>query len=146
LRMVEASPPEAAPPPLLPTGCPHYIKVYPEAGHGFRNEHPPEDMTPLTILLRRRSRTRYHQPSAQDARRCIIAFFNTRISPQGMTRPTPRRGQRCRHVLTASSLRWPRRRPSWLQALVQEPQDPVQSGPGGMVQLIDQVDGQLNVV
>jgi carboxymethylenebutenolidase len=58
---------------------PHDIKVYPEASHGFLNNHPPEDMTPLLVLLNRISGTRYHEPSAQDARRRIVAFFDTHL-------------------------------------------------------------------
>ena len=53
---------------LTRLGVPHDVKVYPEAGHGFLNNHPPEDMTPLLVVLNRISGTRYHEPSAQDAR------------------------------------------------------------------------------
>jgi hypothetical protein len=37
--------------------------VYPEASHGFLNDHPPEDRTPLTVLLSKLSGTRYHLAS-----------------------------------------------------------------------------------
>jgi hypothetical protein len=37
------------------------IKVYPEASHGFLNDHPPEDITPVTVLLSKLSGTRYHE-------------------------------------------------------------------------------------
>jgi carboxymethylenebutenolidase len=57
----------------------HDIKVYPEASHGFLNDHSPEDMTPLTVVLSRLSGTRYHEPSAQDARRRIVAFFDRHL-------------------------------------------------------------------
>jgi carboxymethylenebutenolidase len=36
-------------------------------------------MTPLTVLLSRVSGTRYHEPSDQDARRRIVAFFDTHL-------------------------------------------------------------------
>jgi carboxymethylenebutenolidase len=52
------------------------IKVYPEAGHGFLNDHPPADMTPLTVLLSKLSGTCCHEASTQDARRRIVAFFD----------------------------------------------------------------------
>jgi carboxymethylenebutenolidase len=64
---------------LAANGVPYDIKVYPEASHGFLNNHPPEDMTPLLVLLNRISGTRYHEPSAQDARRRIVAFFDTHL-------------------------------------------------------------------
>jgi carboxymethylenebutenolidase len=64
---------------LAANGVEHDIKVYPEASHGFLNDHPPEDMTPLTVLLSRLSGTRYHEPSAQDARRRIVAFFDAHL-------------------------------------------------------------------
>jgi carboxymethylenebutenolidase len=58
----------------------HDIKVYPEASHGFLNDHPPGDMTPLTMLLSKLSGTRYHESAAQDARRRIVAFFDRHLS------------------------------------------------------------------
>jgi hypothetical protein len=36
-------------------------------------------MTPLTVLLSKLSGTRYHEPSARDARRRIIAFFDAHL-------------------------------------------------------------------
>jgi carboxymethylenebutenolidase len=64
---------------LTANGVPHDIKVYPEASHGFLNDHPPEDLTLLTVLLSRISGTRYHEPSARDARRRIVAFFDAHL-------------------------------------------------------------------
>lgn len=65
---------------LAANGVAHDIKVYPEASHGFLNDHPPADQTPLLVLLNRISGTRYHEPSAQDARRRIVAFFGTHLT------------------------------------------------------------------
>jgi len=48
--------------------------VYPDAGHGFINDPDPADATPLLIFLAKISGTRYHDPSAVDARRRIAAF------------------------------------------------------------------------
>ena len=57
----------------------HDIKVYPDAGHGFINNHDPADQTlPLTVLSKV-SGTRYHQPSAHDARRRIAGFFHRHL-------------------------------------------------------------------
>ena len=53
--------------------------MYPEATHGFLNDHPPADRTPVLMVLNIISETRYHEPSAQDARRRIVAFFNTHL-------------------------------------------------------------------
>lgn len=64
---------------LTTNGIDHDLKVYPEASHGFLNDHPPADMTPLTVLLSRLSGTRYHEPSAQEARRRIVAFFDAHL-------------------------------------------------------------------
>ncbi len=57
----------------------HDIKVYPEAGHGFLNDHDPGDQTPLLTVLNMISGTRYHEPSADDARRRIVAFFDRHL-------------------------------------------------------------------
>ena len=64
---------------FVANGVEHDIRVCPEASHGFLNDHPPEDMTPLTVVLSRLSGTRYHEPSAQDARRRIVAFFDRHL-------------------------------------------------------------------
>ena len=64
---------------LAANGVEHDIKVYPDAGHGFLNDHPPADRTPLLLVLTLVSGTRYHEPSAQDARRRILAFFDTHL-------------------------------------------------------------------
>ena len=64
---------------LAANGVDHDIKVYPDAGHGFLNNHPAQDMTPLTVVLSKISGTRYHEPSARDARRRIVAFFDRHL-------------------------------------------------------------------
>ena len=61
---------------LTTLGVDHDVKVYPDAGHGFLNDHDPADMTPLLVVLSKVSGTRYHEASAQDARRRIVAFFD----------------------------------------------------------------------
>ena len=50
------------------------------AGHGFINDHNPGEMTPLLLFLSRVSGTRYHEPSAADARRRIAAFFRRHLT------------------------------------------------------------------
>ena len=55
---------------------PHDVKVYPGVGHGFMNDHAPEDQTLLLRFLARISGTEYDEAATRDARRRIIAFFN----------------------------------------------------------------------
>jgi carboxymethylenebutenolidase len=65
---------------LTALGVEHDIKVYPDAGHGFINDHDPADQTLLLIVLAKVSGTRYHQPSAEDAHRRIAAFFGRHLT------------------------------------------------------------------
>jgi carboxymethylenebutenolidase len=64
---------------LEAVGVDHDIKVYSDASHGFLNDHPPADRTALLMVLNVISGTRYHEPSAQDARRRIVAFFDAHL-------------------------------------------------------------------
>ena len=64
---------------LATLGVDHDIKVYPDASHGFINDHDPADMTPLLTVLTTLSRTRYHEPSARGAHRRISAFFKRHL-------------------------------------------------------------------
>jgi carboxymethylenebutenolidase len=56
---------------------PHDVKVYPGVGHGFMNDHDPQDVTLLLRVLSVVSRTRYDEAATRDARRRITAFFDT---------------------------------------------------------------------
>jgi carboxymethylenebutenolidase len=60
---------------LTALGIDHDVKVSSAAGHGFINNPDPADATPVLIFLAKISWTRYHEPSARDARRRIAAFF-----------------------------------------------------------------------
>ena len=64
---------------LTALGVDHDIEVYPDAGHGFMNDHDPADQTLLLVVLAKLSGTRFHEPSAEDARRRIISFFNRHL-------------------------------------------------------------------
>ena len=75
---------------LTTLGVDHDVKIYPDAGHGFINDHDPADMTPLLRVLNVVSGTRYHDPSAQDAHRRIASFF------RGGSRPRVARSQKRR--------------------------------------------------
>jgi carboxymethylenebutenolidase len=57
----------------------HDVKEYPDAGHGFLNDHDPADMPKVFVVMARLSGTAYHDPSAQDARRRIVSFFDAHL-------------------------------------------------------------------
>lgn len=65
----------------LLTECdvPHDVKIYPGVGHGFMNDHAPEDQTLFLRFLARISGTRYDDAATVDARRRIIAFFDEHL-------------------------------------------------------------------
>jgi carboxymethylenebutenolidase len=65
---------------LTALGVDHDIKVYPEASHGFINDHDPADQTLLLVVLAKVSGTRYHEPSARDAHQRIAAFFHHHLT------------------------------------------------------------------
>jgi carboxymethylenebutenolidase len=68
-------------PPARGSPGAHDIEIYPAAGHGFMNDHDPADQTPLLTFLAKISGTRFHEPSARDARRRIVDFFNEHLQP-----------------------------------------------------------------
>jgi carboxymethylenebutenolidase len=62
---------------LTRLGVPHDVKVYPEVGHSFYTRAPNrfvELVGPITPL-----RAGYHEPSAQDARERVVAFFRKHL-------------------------------------------------------------------
>lgn len=65
---------------LTTAGIAHDVKLYPEAGHGFINDHAPSEV-PLLVkwLSRLNGGDDYHDPSAQDARRRIVDFFDEHL-------------------------------------------------------------------
>ena len=64
---------------LTEAGVEHDIKVYPDAGHGFLNDHDPAELPLWVKAIAKLVRGEYHEPSARDARRRIIAFFRTHL-------------------------------------------------------------------
>ncbi|WP_228529363.1 dienelactone hydrolase family protein [Arthrobacter gandavensis] len=60
---------------------PHDVRIYPGVGHGFMNDHAPEDQTLFLRFLSRVSGTRYDEEATADARRRIIRFFNAHLRP-----------------------------------------------------------------
>ncbi len=67
---------------LTAVGVPHDVKEYREAGHSFLNDHEGAgDRIPIVFkLLSAVTRSAYHGPSAEDARRRIVAFFKTHLA------------------------------------------------------------------
>jgi carboxymethylenebutenolidase len=57
----------------------HDIKVYTDAGHGFLNDHDPNDLSRLDKVIAKLASARYQEPSARDARARIIAFFRAHL-------------------------------------------------------------------
>lgn len=64
---------------LTAVGVDHDVKVYPDAGHAFLNHHDRSEVPTLMVIMAKFTRAAYHEPSAQDARRRIIAFFNAHL-------------------------------------------------------------------
>jgi carboxymethylenebutenolidase len=64
---------------LEAVGVDHDIRTYADAGHGFLNDHEPADLPALLAVLTRLTGNPYHEPSALDARRRIVAFFDRHL-------------------------------------------------------------------
>lgn len=67
---------------LTVVGVDHDVKEYPEAGHAFLNDHEGAgDRVPLVfaVLGRLTPEAGYHESSARDARRRILAFFDAHL-------------------------------------------------------------------
>jgi carboxymethylenebutenolidase len=62
---------------LNAAGVDNDIKVYPDAGHGFLNDHVPTELPLWVKAIAKLAAASFHEPSARDARRRIIAFFQT---------------------------------------------------------------------
>ena len=71
---------------LTEVGVDHDVKEYPEAGHALLNDHDRAgDKNPLFFSIMAKlvpGVSDYHEPSAQDARRRIVAFFKGHLTPQ----------------------------------------------------------------
>jgi carboxymethylenebutenolidase len=63
---------------LQALGIDHDIKVYPDAGHALLHQ-PGAEPGKVAGFLARITHAGYHEPSAQDARRRIIAFFDAHL-------------------------------------------------------------------
>ena len=68
---------------LTANGVPHDVKVYPDAGHAFLNDHDRAEVPRWALVAGRLSPSGYHEPSAADARRRILAFFEAHLHTTG---------------------------------------------------------------
>ncbi len=64
-------------------GVPHDVREYPGAGHSFMNDHDPGDVPAVLRVAMRLSGNAYHEPSAADARKRIVTFFDTHLGRDG---------------------------------------------------------------
>jgi len=60
---------------LTEHGVDHDVKEYPDAGHGFLNDHAPGETPLWAAVAGRYAATAYNQPAATDARNRILDFF-----------------------------------------------------------------------
>lgn len=65
---------------LTSAGVEHDVKEYPAAGHGFLNDPGRGEVPAAFLFLGWTVHTRYHEASAQDARRRTLAFFRTHLA------------------------------------------------------------------
>jgi carboxymethylenebutenolidase len=64
---------------LTANGVDHDVVTYPHAGHSFLNDHDPADVPRWALIAGALTRSEYHEPSARDARRRIVAFFDAHL-------------------------------------------------------------------
>jgi carboxymethylenebutenolidase len=72
--------PERLEPALASAGIDHDIKVYPDAGHGFLNDHAPAELPLWVKAIAKLTGAGYHEASSSDARRRILAFFRKHLA------------------------------------------------------------------
>jgi carboxymethylenebutenolidase len=63
---------------LTAIGVEHDVKEYPDANHSFMNNHVAGDV-PVVFKVTTKLGMRYHEASAIDARRRIVAFFDAHL-------------------------------------------------------------------
>jgi carboxymethylenebutenolidase len=64
---------------LAANGIDHDVKVYPDAGHAFLNDHDRSETPWWAVVMGAMSRSRFHEASARDARQRIVAFFDEHL-------------------------------------------------------------------
>jgi carboxymethylenebutenolidase len=59
---------------------PFDMKVYPDAGHSFMNDHLDAEVPRWSVIMGKFVAASYHEPSASDARARIVSFFREHLS------------------------------------------------------------------
>lgn len=59
---------------------PFDIKVYPDAGHSFMNDHVDSEQPKWSVVMGKFASTGYLEPAAHDARERILAFFDEHLA------------------------------------------------------------------
>jgi len=59
---------------------PFDIKLYPDAGHSFMNDHAASQVTKWSVVMGRFVASGYDEPSDHDARDRIVAFFDEHLA------------------------------------------------------------------
>lgn len=67
---------------LTALGIDHDVKEYPDAGHAFLNDHQGRGNRIMFTVMGPLLGPGYHAPSAQDARRRILAFFERHLKAE----------------------------------------------------------------
>ena len=66
---------------LTEAGVPHDVKEYPDASHGFLNNHGADGkLPPMMAVMEKVAGAGWHSESARDARQRIIAFFGEHLT------------------------------------------------------------------
>jgi carboxymethylenebutenolidase len=58
----------------------HDVKVYPDAGHAFLNDHDRAEVPFLFVLMSKISSAGYNEAAARDAKGRIVSFFSRHLS------------------------------------------------------------------
>lgn len=66
---------------LTAGGIAHDVKEYPDASHSFLNDHAGagDDIPAVFAWMTKLARMGYHEPSARDAHRRIVEFFDVHL-------------------------------------------------------------------
>ena len=64
---------------LTANNVPHDVKEYPEAGHGFMDNHVKAELPWLFVVLAPLLGAGYNEPAANDAEQRVKAFFETHL-------------------------------------------------------------------
>lgn len=66
---------------LTDAGVPHDVKEYPDASHGFLNDHGAEGkLPPMMAVMEKAAGAGWHEESARDARQRITGFFREHLA------------------------------------------------------------------